>query len=72
MNPEKIAEIIAELKGEETVLKKRLNLVQMAIKTHQDLCPHTHPDGSSALVREVGIRYKRDICVYCGISIELH
>jgi len=71
MNPEKIQSIIAELKGEETVLKKRLNLVQMAIKTHQDLCQHVHPDGTSALVREVGIRYKREICVYCGKIVEL-
>ncbi len=41
------------------------------IRNIQDVCEHTHPDGSTALIEHTGMAYRYDECQICGKKIDM-
>ena len=72
MHPDSIKTAVTELNAEKQKLQWRLNIIENTIKTYQNtLCQHTYANGKTAMVLEVGIRYKFEKCQICGYTLDL-
>ncbi len=66
MDASVIKEAVEHLRKEEQFLSERLNQIREIISGYQEICQHKYDDGTDAMIRHTGAKYKYEECQICG------